>query len=78
MLKHILVDKGSEAHLSGLREAYFGQLLQGPQHLQSLQGMDDGRDHITRFVEVLTVCAMLISGSFFTPYIHYIVFCGTL
>ncbi|KAK9917046.1 hypothetical protein WJX75_000279 [Coccomyxa subellipsoidea] len=53
VLKHILVNKGEEAHLSGLREAYFGKLLQGSQHVQAVQGLDDGHDHITRFVEVL-------------------------
>ena len=57
MLKHILVNKGREAHLSGLREAYFGKLLQGSLHVQAAQGSDNGHDHITRFVEVLAVCA---------------------
>jgi hypothetical protein len=64
VLKHILVNKGEEAHLSGLREAYFGKLLQGSQHVQAVQGLDDGHDHITRFVEVLAVCVPCIAFPF--------------
>ncbi len=61
VLKHILTSKGPEAHLSGLREAYFGKLLQGKQQLQTVQGPDNGKDHIVRFVEVLEVCARVVA-----------------
>ena len=57
VLKHILTSKKPEAHLSGLREAYFGNLLQGKQQAQIVQSPDSGQDHIVRFVEVLEVCA---------------------
>ncbi len=58
MLKHISSLKGQAAKLSGLREAYFGTLLQGVnQTLTSIeQGASrDGLDHIVRFVESFQV-----------------------
>lgn len=55
VLKRIMIAKGHRAHLSGLREAYFGQLLRG-QPLAASQHVEDGQDHIVRFVEAFEVC----------------------
>ena len=60
MLKHISSLKGQAAKLSGLREAYFGTLLQGVnQTFTSMEqgGSRDGLDHIVRFVESFQVRA---------------------
>ena len=58
VLKHISSHKGRRAHLSGLREAYFGTLLQQPnQTVSSAQegASEDGIDHLVRFVESFQV-----------------------
>jgi hypothetical protein len=54
VLKRILVSKGQDAHLSGLREAYFGQLLQN-RSIAAPRLVEDGRNHIVRFVEFFEV-----------------------
>lgn len=58
MLKHISDRKGEGAKLSGLREAYFGRLLQ--QIKQTVTGREgstsrNGFDHLVRFVESFQV-----------------------
>jgi hypothetical protein len=62
VLKHISSHKGSTARLSGLREAYFGTLLQQlNQTVASAQegASEDGADHLVRFVESFQVdCTM--------------------
>lgn len=60
MLKHISSLKGQAAKLSGLREAYFGTLLNRAN--QTAVGMQqkmsrEGLDHIVRFVESFQVGA---------------------
>ena len=70
MLKHISSLKGQAAKLSGLREAYFGALLQGVnQTLTSREqaASRDGLDHIVRFVESFQVrgpCPNALKSSF--------------
>jgi hypothetical protein len=58
VLKHISSHKGRRARLSGLREAYFGTLLQ--QLNQTVSGAqagasEDGVDRLVRFVESFQV-----------------------
>ena len=58
VLKHISSHKGRRARLSGLREAYFGTLLQQPnQTVSSAQegASEDGIGHLVRFVESFQV-----------------------
>lgn len=50
-----MISKGPQAHLSGLREAYFGELLQSHTLAASAEVDEYSLDHIVRFVEAFEV-----------------------
>ena len=52
----MLLAKGAEVRLSGLREAYFGALLTPKPLADAARAMqEDGRAHLVRFVEAIEV-----------------------
>ena len=56
VLKRMLLAKGAEVRLSGLREAYFGALLTPKPLADAARAtQEDGRAHIVRFVEAIEV-----------------------
>ena len=59
VLKRMLLAKGADVRLSGLREAYFGALLTPRPHVEAPHARGDGGeapgDHLVRFVEAFEV-----------------------
>ena len=55
MLKRIPSEKGKDGRLSGLREAYFGVLFKSEAHMEAAISLQNGLDHIVRFVESFEV-----------------------
>ncbi|KAK9815399.1 hypothetical protein WJX72_003040 [[Myrmecia] bisecta] len=58
VMKRMMTEHGEDVRLSGLREAYFGNLLRQPPHLQATgpgaapdQQAGSGYDHLVRFME---------------------------
>ncbi len=60
VLKRMLLAKGEDVRLAGLREAYFGALLTPRPHVEAphAEGNNSGEapgDHLVRFVEAFEV-----------------------